>query len=360
MNAVIVTCILAAQLVKLVPEDGISKAFTLRGEGDYETRVSFYRPDVFRVEVGKKVWEGDETNRTYKVDYSDPKNVPYRAQILLGSYMEDATGVDFADACGKFIFKTAKIVVEFDKETGLMAVSDFRGKPILAEAVAKEFSMDEVVTNQHLCVQRLKSAPDVRYYGCGQQVGSFQHNGKRLAIDCDYKWDEGGAPNPAPFVMSSEGYGILRHTFSGGAYDFTKEDVAEFIHTEDRFDAFYFIGDFAHVLDLYTEATGRPNLIPMWGLELGDADAYMTREKDTKLPKQEEDGSFTETTPVVVERVAMRYREEVPKRMLLAQALVQQPCRLKSQSPSYAQLLFIHVRKVMNYSFLLQEKGQLT
>ena len=310
MNALIATVVLAAQLVKLVPEDGISKAFTLRGEGDYETRVSFFRPDVFRVEVGKKVWEDEGTNRTYKVDYSDPKNQPFLAQILLPGYMEDASEVDFADACGKFIFKTSKITVEFDKTTGLMAVADFRGKPILAESQAMEFGMDEVVSNQHVCVQRLKSTPDVRYYGCGQQVGSFQHKGKRMPIDCDYKWDEGGAPNPAPFVMSSEGYGILRHTFSAGAYDFTKADEAEFIHAEDRFDAFYFIGDFAHVLDLYTEATGRPNLIPMWGLELGDADAYMTRENDTKLPKQEADGSFTETTPVVVERVAMRYREE--------------------------------------------------
>ncbi|MBO6067230.1 MAG: hypothetical protein J6P80_03665 [Kiritimatiellae bacterium] len=122
MNALIATVVLAAQLVKLVPEDGISKAFTLRSEGDYETRVSFFRPDVFRVEVGKKVWEGEGTNRTYKVDYSDPKNQPFLAQILLPGYMEDASEVDFADACGKFIFKTSKITVEFDKTTGLMAV----------------------------------------------------------------------------------------------------------------------------------------------------------------------------------------------------------------------------------------------
>lgn len=311
MNMLMSVLMLGAAFTRLVPEDGISKAFTLRGEGDYETRVSFWRPDVFRVEVGKKIYDGKETNGVYRVAYADPLNNCYRAQMLVAGYKEDATPVEFADSCGKFIFRTSEIVVEFDKETGLMAVSDFRGRPILEEAKALDFCIDEKVTNtvRRICVQRLKSGKDVRYYGGGQQVGRLQHNGKRIAIDCDYNWADGGAPNPAPFIMSSDGFGILRHTFSAGAYDFTQEQTAEFIHAEDRFDAFYFIGDFAHVLDCYTEATGRPNLIPMWGLELGDADAYMTHEKDTKLPQQEKDGSFTETTPVVVERVAMKYRE---------------------------------------------------
>lgn len=312
MNILFATLLVGSAFTRLVPEDGISKAFTLRGEGDYETRVSFYRPDVFRVETGKKVYDPTETNGVYKVDYADPLNDANKVQMLVKGYAEDATPVEFADSCGKFIFKTSELTVEFDKEKGTMTVADFRGKPILEEAQALEFTVDTEVTNivQRLCVQRIRSNREVRFYGCGQQVGHLQHNGNVVNINCDYNWAENGVPNPAPFVVSSEGYAIFRHTFSAGAYDFRNEDCAMLTHAEDRFDAFYFFGDFATILDRYTEATGRPNLIPMWGLELGDADAYMTRETDTKLPKQEADGSFTETTPVVVERVAMKYREE--------------------------------------------------
>lgn len=41
-----------AELVRLVPEHGISKLFTLKSsDTKREYRVSFYRPDVFRVEA---------------------------------------------------------------------------------------------------------------------------------------------------------------------------------------------------------------------------------------------------------------------------------------------------------------------
>ena len=297
-----------AKLVRLVPEHGISKAFTLKTDSDTEYVVRFYRPDVFRVEAAPKLWEGEGTNRTYKLVFTDKRCDPKRVKILLPEYKEDTTGVKFADRNGKFSFETTEMRVDFDKETECMSVSK-GGKLVFSEAAPLDFSNSN-------CVQRLVSSKDVRYYGGGQQVGYFTHKGRKLLIDCDYNWSEGGAPNPAPFMMSSEGFGVMRHTFAAGSYDFTDEKIASLMHKENRFDAFYFIGRaakgevvFASILDRYTEATGRPNMLPMWGLELGDADAYMTREKDTKFPKQEADGSFTETTPDVIERVAKKYRE---------------------------------------------------
>ncbi len=293
-----------AALVRLVPEDGVSKLFTLKTDSDVEYRVSFYRPDVFRVEAAPKVWSGDETNRTYTVDYTDPKRDPNRlAQILVPEYAQDGTLVRFADKDGRFTFKTSALVISFDKATEKMSVADFRGKTIFSEAEPLKFA-------EGACVQTLASRSDVRYYGGGQQIGRVMHKGHKISIDCDYNWAEGGCPNPAPFVLSSEGFGVMRHTFSAGSYDFTDNDKASLTHAENRFDAFYFVsGGFPQVIDRYTEATGRPNMLPMWGLELGDADAYMTREKETKYPAQKEDGSFTETTPDVVKNVAMPYRD---------------------------------------------------
>ena len=46
---------------------------------------------------------------------------------------------------------------------------------------------------------------------------------------------DGGNPNPAPFYLSSSGYGVLRNTFAAGAYDF--RDAAKTRHAEQRFDA---------------------------------------------------------------------------------------------------------------------------
>ena len=293
-----------AALVRLVPEDGTSKKFTFKTDSDVEYVIRFYRPDVFRVEAAPKVWTGEGTNRTYTVDYTDKRNDPNRkAQILADGYAEDKAGVRFADKDGRFTFTTSSIVVSFDKETEKMSVADFRGKPVFAEADPLKFEGGK-------CTQTLASSDTVRYYGGGQQVGRLMHKGKKILIDCDYNWADGGCPNPAPFVVSSEGFGMLRHTFAPGSYDFTATSVSALTHDENRFDAFYFVsGGFPEVIDRYTEATGRPNLLPMWGLELGDADAYMTREKGTKYPKQEADGSFTETTPDVIRKVAMSYRD---------------------------------------------------
>ena len=298
-----------ASLVRLVPEHGVSKLFTLKSDRDVEYKVRFYRPDVFRVEAAPIKWSGEGTNRVSSIDYVDHLNLPEKAQILVDGYAEDRTGVGFEDKGGVFRFTTSALRVEFDKATEKMSVFDFRGAKLLSEA-------EPVAFIDGGCVQTLASSDKVRYYGGGQQVGYLMHKGRKLKIDCDYNWAEGGAPNPAPFVLSSEGFGVLRHTFSAGEYDFTAADKAVLTHAEERFDAFYFCNGthpakdaFAAVIDRYTEATGRPNMLPMWGLELGDADAYMTREKDTKYPEQKADGSFTEITPDVIGRIAMKYRD---------------------------------------------------
>ncbi len=298
-----------AELVRLVPEHGVSKLFSLKtADSNREYRVSFYRPDVFRVEAAPVAWDGPETNRVATYDYADKFNDPKRAQILVDDYREDTTGVAFSDKDGRFTFSTTEIDVVFDKTDETMRVFR-RGRPVLAQAKAIDFGPSN-------CVETLTSDSGERFYGGGQQVGRLMHKGRKLLIDCDYNWSEGGAPNPAPFVLSSRGYGILRHTFAAGEYDFTATNTCALTHEERRFDAFYFIGGdregpnpFACVIDRYTEATGRPNMLPMWGLELGDADAYMTREKDTKHLKQEADGTYTEITPHVVKRVAEKYRE---------------------------------------------------
>jgi hypothetical protein len=110
--------------------------------------------------------------------------------------------------------------------------------------------------------------------------------------------------------MSSKGYGVLRNTFSIGAYDFSNNQSISLEHNENRFDAYYFIGDsYNRIVDLYTQFTGRPNFVPIWALELGEADAFMTRDKETKEPLKDKDDNFVEITPDCIDRVAEQYRK---------------------------------------------------
>ncbi|MBE0637910.1 MAG: DUF4968 domain-containing protein [Bacteroidales bacterium] len=143
--------------------------------------------------------------------------------------------------------------------------------------------------------QYLETDENEYFYGGGMQNGYFSHKGTKIKISKEIThWDDGAVPNPVPFYMSTNGYGAFRNTFSPGEYDFKGAEYIGASHTEYRFDCFYFYGPLLkEILYGYTELTGRPTLIPRWGLELGDADCYNVN---------------GQTTPDVIELVAEPYR----------------------------------------------------
>ncbi len=160
--------------------------------------------------------------------------------------------------------------------------------------------------------QTLSSSAEERFFGGGQQNGSFEFKGRVMEVAYSDGWEEGDRPNPAPFYMSSTGYGVLRNTWSDGRYDFWSTDYLTTKHQENRFDAYYLVGPSVnHVLDLYTQLTGRAGLLPRWAFEYGDADCYNDRDNADKpgtVPAGWSDGP-TGTTPDVVGAVAAKYRE---------------------------------------------------
>jgi hypothetical protein len=102
---------------------------------------------------------------------------------------------------------------------------------------------------------------------------------------------DGTSPNPAPFYMSTAGYGVFRNTMAPGKYDFLAP--LSLSHDEARFDAYYFYGpSLKKILDGYTLVMGRPFFTPRYGLEFGDADCY----------------NKTGKTPDVIAKVADKYR----------------------------------------------------
>ena len=307
------------KVLKMVPQSGMSKSFDLITENGLTVRVQFYSPQVFRIlaapqklepvrdRAGNPVKDKEGNVKTFvSADFSDPRNDPEKAQILVG-VPEDKTRVVFADdrEAGAYTFSTTALTLTVDKADCRFTLTDrLTGLTVWTEAKPLDLDPEKGTT------QTLATNPDERFYGGGQQNGEFAHKGRKIAILADGNWNEGGHPNPSPFYQTNTGYGVLRHTFATGEYDFTGETEIRTTHAENRFDAFYFVGgDFAGNLNLYTKYTGRPNLIPRWGLQLGDADAYITRDKETREPAQNEDGTFKEVTPVDAVRVAKAYRE---------------------------------------------------
>ena len=306
------------KVLKMVPQSGTSKSFDLITENGLTVRVQFYSPQVFRIlaapqklepvrdRAGNPVKDKEGNVKTFvSADFSDPRNDPEKAQILVG-VPEDKTRVVFADdrEAGAYTFSTSLLKLTVRKDDCRFALATVEGEPIWAETKPLDLDKEKGTT------QTLATDADEFFYGGGQQNGFLSHKGRKIAIRADGNWGEGGHPNPAPFYQTNTGYGVLRHTFAPGEYDFSGDKEIRTTHAENRFDAFYFVGgDFAGNLNLYTKFTGRPNLIPRWGLQLGDADAYITRDKETREPAQNEDGSYKEVTPVDAVRVATKYRE---------------------------------------------------
>ena len=267
-----------------------NQEFTVKTANQIDYQIIFYRDDVFRVLAAP---DGK---------FTDSKNDPKKAQILV---VDKPSKVDVKVKEDDHIIEwtTSKLKLSMDKKSSTLTLARSNGDVLWRE-------LKPLDIEKELTVQTLSTSADEHFFGGGQQNGYFTHKGTKIEIKADGNWNEGGKPNPAPFYLSDQGYGVLRNTFSKGSYDFTNGSWISLNHEEQRFDAYYFVGaDFKRIVDLYTQFTGRPNFVPIWALELGEADAYMTRDKKTKELVKNDDGSYVETTPDVIERLAKKYRE---------------------------------------------------
>ncbi|WP_345491891.1 TIM-barrel domain-containing protein [Streptomyces roseoviridis] len=121
--------------------------------------------------------------------------------------------------------------------------------------------------------QRLTQGADEQFYGTGLRLGEWALRGKTVPVAVANTWKENTNASPAPFYLSTNGYGVMRNTWAPGSYSFGAPGT--FTHDESRFDAWYFVADsLKGVLDAYTDVSGKPFMAPMWGFELGNADCW--------------------------------------------------------------------------------------
>jgi hypothetical protein len=203
--------------------------------------------------------------------------------------------------------RTDALVLHIQRQPLLLSLERIdAGKPVALWHEVQPLQLDSAQS-----VQVLSSNANEHFYGGGQQNGRYEFKGRELPISYSGGWEEGDRPSPAPMLLSSLGWGMLRNTWSDGVYDLRDADTATLTHNEDRFDAYYFVGSTVHsLLDRYTALTGRAGMLPRWGYSFGDADCYNDGDNNKKpgtVPAGWSDGP-TGTTPDVIDSVAKQYR----------------------------------------------------
>lgn len=268
--------------------------------GYAKVKLMFYRDDIFRIWLAP---DGEYTNPA--------------ANSIVVDYGVKNPKVSMSNAGEYYKFSTPQCVVRVYKHPIRFAMYDKNNKSVLFEE-AEPISFGLKTT------QNLRRSADEDFYGCGMQQGNFSHKGKVLDIAVT-GWDEDQSSNPAPFYMSTKGYGVFRNTFAPGKYDFNSSAVSEkayddgfkmlgytsnLTHDENRFDAFYFFGpSLKNILNDYTDITGKPFMPAMWMLTMGDADCYNKGEQRT---------GWKQTTPDVISQVADKYVEyDMPRGWIL-------------------------------------------
>ena len=251
--------------------------------GQSKVKVIFYADDIFRIWLAP---DGEFTNPA--------------GNDIVEEYTVNNPQVKAIDKGTYYQLKSRQCVVRVYKSPMRFALYDITDthkvweetKPLLFGAKT---------------TQTMERQSNEYFYGCGMQNGYFSHRDNDILIEKGNGWDAGGRANPAPFYMSTAGYGVFRNTFDVGIYSF--KEALKFTHNEDRFDAFYFYGpSLKKILNGYTKVTGRPFLMPRWALSLGDANCYNrgTKGYDTK---NYTGSGINGTTPDVIKLVADKYVE---------------------------------------------------
>ncbi len=226
--------------------------------GTPKVKVIFYTDNIFRV------WLAPTGSFTDNADIVVYKNPPISSVVV--TQLTDRYELA-SNTCVVRIYKTPFKIALYKKDNSTVV-----------------FEESSPLNYGSSTIQTLKSGTTENYYGCGMQNGYFSHKGKTIKIAIDFRdWEDGAVSNPAPFFMSTAGFGAFRNTFGTGSYNFSSP--ATFSHTENRFDCYYFYGpSLKEILNGYTTITGKPFMIPRWGLEFGDADCYnKSPEKTTDI-----------------------------------------------------------------------------
>lgn len=221
--------------------------------------IDFYGENVFRL-----------FQDNHEGIIRDPQAEP-EARILADSPRRAVSPLEINDSKGVISIGTSKVRILLDKNTSLMKVVNLKTNAIAFEETAPMLFGKEKVS------LFLKENPQEYFYGGGVQNGRFSHKGKVISIENQNSWTDGGVASPNPFYWSTNGYGMMWHTFKKGKYDFgtAKKEVVTLSHDTNYLDVFFMVNDGAvPLLNDFYQLTGNPVLLPKFGFYEGHLNAY--------------------------------------------------------------------------------------
>lgn len=160
------------------------------------------------------------------------------------------------------IFRTKRAVLSIRKQDGQVSFSDDRENLLLQEVGTQISSYDSGFAAE------FQLAEDEKLYGLGDESRyGIQKRGHRAKM-----WVKNvESYSPIPFLMSSRGWGFFlnstwRHFFDLGQTDVDRWKV---FSKQGELDYYLIAGsNYSQILDRYTDITGKPQLLPLWGYGL--------------------------------------------------------------------------------------------
>lgn len=230
--------------------------------GDDSSRllIDFYGPNLFRL-------------------FNDPQGGMPRnpeatppAQILVDNPRAEAGPVIIEDnADGSVSISTDRIRIDFPAEGETFSVTDLvTGRKVMESVAPVSYEKSKTTL-------KFRENPGEYFYGGGVQNGRFSHKGKLIDIVNTNSWTDGGVASPTPFYWSTEGYGLMWHTFAPGAYDFGAATPGEVSvsHNSPYLDVFVMVDETpVELLNDFYQLTGNPVLLPKFGFYEGHLNAY--------------------------------------------------------------------------------------
>lgn len=193
------------------------------------------------------------------------------AEILVKNPRTPLGALEVTDENGVIALQTPEVRLEWNKATGLMSVTDLAtGKKAMEETAPIAFDKNGTLVT-------VAENPGEYFYGGGVQNGRFSHKGRAIAIENQNSWTDGGVASPTPFYWSTNGYGIMFHTFAPGRYDFGADEpgAVKLRHGSDYLDMFVMVDEKpADLLADFYQLTGNPVLLPKFGFYEGHLNAY--------------------------------------------------------------------------------------
>lgn len=219
----------------------------------------FYGDNIFRLFQ-------DNSGKGMRAPEAKPK-----AQILVDNPRKPISALNINDQQNQLSISTTTLNIVFDKNTSLFKIINSKTNAVIVEEIALPAFEEKRVT------LTLKENPSEYFYGGGVQNGRFSHKGKMISIENQNSWTDGGVASPTPYYWSSNGYGMMWHTFKKGQYDFgakTKGSV-QLSHDTDYLDVFFMVNKpTAGLLNDFYQLTGNPVLLPKFGFYEGHLNAY--------------------------------------------------------------------------------------